>query len=136
MNRSHRLDAFLSEVWGRPYQIGEWDCVLFIAAWADRLSGSAKPFSRELKGGYWSEAEGFRRFASNGLNVAVHVNLVQQGWREMVPAVGFQVGDIVLTDLHHPGIWDGSKIVAQPARASGLLSLHPSHAVSALRWPL
>lgn len=135
MNCSHLLAAFLAEVWGRPYQVGEWDCVLFITAWADRISGSTTPLRKELMHGYQTEAAGIRRFARNGINVAVHANLIHQGWREMVPAVGFQVGDIVLTDLEHPGIWDGLAIAAQPARSTGLLRLHPRHARLGLRWP-
>jgi hypothetical protein len=140
--RSSLLNAFLSEVWGRRYQLGQWDCILFIAAWADRLHfpgradrpGPPISFTDRFRGKYSTEEGGLRRFARHGINPAITAALLQHGWNR-VPDYTFLPGDIILTDLFHPGIWDGSKIVAQPARATGLLHLLPSHAVLALRYP-
>jgi hypothetical protein len=141
MNRSDLLAAYLAEVWGRPYQIGQWDCILFIAEWADRLmahetGGDRQPdFAEQLRGAYTSEREGIAIFtARTGLNAAIATALTVHDW---VPCEisTLDPGDLVLTDLHHPGIWDGTAIVAQPARLSGVLRLHLSHAVAGLHLP-
>ena len=141
--RSSLLNAFLAEVWGRSYQLGQWDCILFIAAWADRLQGT-ETFTPQLRGHYSTEREGLAIFtARTGINAAIAATLTAHGWHEVplrrgdTPVPGhLHPGDIILTDLHHPGIYDGHAILAHPARSCGLLLLHPSHGVLALRWPV
>ena len=143
MSRTELLDQFLAEVWGRPYQIGKWDCILFIAAWADLLAGSSgvppgsssSSLTAALRGRYTTEHEAIRNFAPQGINPAIAATLAAHGWH-FVPASAFHPGDIILTDLHHPGIWNGAAILAQPARSTGLLHLHPRHATLALCWPV
>ncbi|MCW1917067.1 hypothetical protein OJ996_25990 [Luteolibacter sp. GHJ8] len=153
MNRSELLAAYLAEVWGRPYRIGQWDCILFIAEWADRLmahetDGDRQPdFAGQLRGAYTTEREGIAIFtARTGLNAAIATGLTIHDWQLIpirsrdIPVPDAQTpclapGDIILTDLHHPGIWDGAAIVAQPAKSSGLLRLHPRHALLSLRAP-
>jgi hypothetical protein len=141
ISRSSLLSRFLEEAWGRPYQLGQWDCILFIAAWADRLmtqgggASRAPSLTAALHGQYTTEAGAIRQLAPNGINAAIQAALTRRGWKERLPVDGFQPGDIILTDLHHPGIYDGRSILAQPARSSGLLHLYPSHGVLALRWP-
>ena len=140
-SRAALLADFLAEVWGRPYQLGQWDCILFIAAWADRVAAASccRPnplpsLTAALHGQYTTEADAIRQLAPNGINAAILANLVHQGWREIVPVTGFLPGDIILTDLAHPGIWDGEAVVAQPARSRGRLFIHTSHASVGLRW--
>lgn len=146
-SRQALLTDFLAEVWGRPYQLGQWDCILFIAAWADRLMAQGGGASRapsltsQFHGQYTTEAQAIRRFARHGINQAITTTLNAHGWQKIpitphspLPDPHFLPGDIILTDLHHPGIWKGAKIVAQPARASGLLHVHFRHAISILSW--
>jgi hypothetical protein len=136
MTRAEQLDQFLAEVWGRPYQLGQWDCILFIAAWADLLQGT-DTFTLQFRGQYTTESQAIRQFARHGINLAIAETLTSHGLHEMpIRRGGTPVpGDIILTDLHHPGIWDGLAIVAQPARSTGILHLHPRHANRAFRWP-
>ncbi|MCW1915995.1 hypothetical protein OJ996_20575 [Luteolibacter sp. GHJ8] len=142
MNRSELLAAYLAEVWGRPYRIGQWDCILFIAEWADRLQGS-ETFARKLRGHYSTEREGLATFTSStGVNPAIVTALGIHDWqavpfrtKTLLDPLSFQPGDIILTDFHHPGIWDGAAIVAQPARSTGVLRIHFDHATFALRFP-
>jgi len=131
MRRSDQLARFLADHWGRPYELGTWDCILFIATWAGTLDGQGH--AADLRGTYGTETAGLARLAPHGINAAIAARLATGGWEPVGPP--YEVGDIVLTDLGHPGVWDGTRILAQPARATGLLQIHPRHAVSGLRWP-
>jgi hypothetical protein len=127
-HRSSLLSQFLAEVWGRPYQLGQWDCILFIAAWADRVQGG-ETITRQFRGQYSTEFQAIRQFAKQGINLAIARTLTRHGWHAMPKRGGGTPipGDIILTDLHHPGVWDGGGIVCQAARASGHLRLHAHH---------
>lgn len=131
MSRAEQLDAFLREAWDCAYLVGHWDCVMFVAAWADRISG--QDHLATLQDTYTNEAEGRLRHAPGGISAAIRWALLQAGWID-VKRGDLAAGDIVFTNLEHPGIWDGEKIVAQPARAAGLLHVHPRHLKGGMRW--
>lgn len=131
MSRADQLARFLADHWGRPYELGTWDCILFVAAWADILDGQGHV--ARLRGTYGTEAAGLARLAPHGINAAISETLGTCGWETVGPP--YELGDIVLTDLGHPGVWDGTRILAQPARAAGVLQIHPRHAISGMRRP-
>lgn len=138
MTRSEQLASYLKESFERTYLVGHWDCIIFVAMWADLLEGSDRHTSR-IRDTYTNETHGRERWAPESINAAVSAQLMAAGWEvvtrtEKGQPWPFQPGDIVLTNLQHPGIWDGEKIVAQPANAVGVLHIHPRHARAGLRW--
>lgn len=138
MTRSEQLAAYLKESFNRTYLVGHWDCIIFISMWADQLAG--QDHTSTFRDTYTTEEAGRERWAFPDVNTAISYHLLGAGWQKVErPAPGeplsLEVGDIVLTKLHHPGIWDGKKIVAQPANATGQLHIHPRHISGGLRPP-
>ena len=128
------LDLHLRESFGHRYQPGQHDCVLFLATWADRLTGSA--IAAELRGTYTTHFQGLRRHAAKStICQSVESRLLAAGWRLVPGTEAFLEGDIILTDIDHPGIWRGKSIVATAFGAAGHAYLHRRHATAALRWP-
>lgn len=134
MTRSEQLAAYLQESFERTYLVGHWDCIIFIAMWADLISG--QNHTATLRDTYTSEEAGRERWVARSINDSIRWTLQTEGWHLIKRGEPLEVGDIVLTNLHHPGIWDGEKIVAQPANATGMLSMHPRHTQRALRTAL
>lgn len=139
MTRSELLAAYLEEAWGRPYLVGHWDCIIFVSMWADRLAGG--DHTAALRDTYTTEQRGRELYAPGGINLAILQRLTDAGWHAVKRGESgklvdsLQPGDIVLTNLDHPGVWTGDSVAAQPARAAGLLKIHPRHVVGALRSP-
>jgi hypothetical protein len=128
------LDLHLKETFGLRYQPGEHDCVLFLARWADIVAGSA--IEAELRGSYTTHFQGLRRHAPKStICGSVEARLLAAGWQLVPGKEEFREGDIILTDIDHPGIWRGKSIVATAFGAAGHAYLHRRHATSALRWP-
>jgi len=128
------LDHHLRESFGHRYKPGEHDCVLFLATWADRVAGST--IAAELRGTYTTHFQGLRRHAAKTtICAAVEARLIAAGWQLVPGSAEFQEGDIILTDIDHPGIWRGKSIVATAFGAAGHAYLHRRHATAALRWP-
>ncbi|RYG16304.1 hypothetical protein EON82_25165 [bacterium] len=134
-DHSALLDTYLRASFAKRYQPGEHDCVLFIAAWADLISGSNHvDFIRDT---YRTHFEGLRRHVGKGstISTAVQARLLAAGWELVTDAGNYQTGDIILTDGDHPGIWRGKSIVATAFGFAGHAYLHRRHATAALRWP-
>lgn len=116
----------------KPYSPGNHDCVTFIAAWADHVSGSSHLACLEKT--YVTKWEGMSRHkATSGICEAIARTLTAAGWA-LVQKGDLQEGDIVLTNLDHPGIYHASRIHAQPLGCTGTLAFHPRHAKGGLRW--
>jgi len=133
MTLSEKLDAYLQESFNRHYLVGHWDCIIFVAMWADLISGQSH--TETLRDTYTSEESGREKWVPSSTNDAIVWALQREGWQKIKPGEPFEVGDIILTNLHHPGIWDGEKIVAQPANATGLLYIQAGHSCGGLRRP-
>jgi hypothetical protein len=128
------LDEHLKQTFGLRYKPGEHDCVLFLARWADIVAGSS--IENELRGTYATHFQGLRRHAAKTtICGAVEARLLAAGWQLVPGTAEFQKGDIILTDIDHPGIWRGKSIVATAFGAAGHAYLHRRHATAALRWP-
>ena len=128
------LDLHLKETFGLRYKPGEHDCVLFLAKWADIVAGST--IEADLRGTYTTHFQGLRRHAARStICGAVQTRLLAAGWHLVPGTAEFQEGDIILTDIDHPGIWRGKSIVATAFGAAGHAYLHRRHATAALRWP-
>ncbi|MDB6078761.1 MAG: hypothetical protein JWO82_2508 [Akkermansiaceae bacterium] len=112
---------------------GQWDCVLFIAAWADLVTGS--DHLGHYRGLYATHFGGLRIAGPEGICGAVRRTLRGAGWSEVVDPAEFRPGDVVLTTLDHPGIWAGDCIASAARGAAGHTFLHPSQARSALHPP-
>jgi hypothetical protein len=128
------LDIYLRACFGKRYQPGQHDCVLFIAGWADLVSGSSH--SEGLRGSYATHFAGLKKHVGKGssISLAVEKHLLAAGWQRVTDASDFQTGDIILTDGDHPGIWRGKSIVASAFGFAGHAYLHRRHATAALRW--
>lgn len=127
----NELETYLTEARESAYEPGLHDCVTFVAGWADMQSGADHAGS--LLGTYASKWKGLARYAATGVCAAVRVRLVGCGWVS-VAAEDLQDGDIVLTDMDHPGIYFEGAIWAQPLACAGSLILHKNHAKEGLRW--
>lgn len=128
------LDLHLKETFGLRYKPGEHDCVLFLAGWADIVAGTS--IAAELRGSYGTHFQGLRRHAAKTtICGAVEARLLAAGWQLVPGTAEFREGDIILTDIDHPGIWRGKSIVATAFGAAGHAYLHRRHATAALRWP-
>lgn len=145
MTRTEKLARYLADSFQRAYLVGHWDCIVFVSMWADLMEGghSCPPdrpsHTGTIRDTYTSEDFGRERWAPESINAAISSHLKAAGWEVVErPAQGqpwpFQLGDIVLTNLQHPGIWDGEKIIAQPANAAGVLHIHPRHAHGGFRF--
>lgn len=128
------LDHHLRSTFGQRYQPGQHDCILFLADWADLLTGSS--IAAQFRGTYATHFQGLRRHAPQGICAAVRAYLLAAGWTPVPPGQEFQTGDIILTDTDHPGIWKGKSIVATAYGAAGHTYLHRRHATEALRPPV
>jgi len=151
--RADLLKQYLAEAWGRPYLVGHWDCIIFVAMWADTVAAAARRRPSEgrlapsdlihtaaLRDTYTTEQRGRELYAPGGINLAILQRLTDSGWQAVKRGESgklvdvLEPGDIVLTNLDHPGIWTGDSIAAQPARASGILKFHAGHGTGGLRW--
>jgi hypothetical protein len=130
------LDQHLRDTFGVRYQPGRHDCVLFIAVWADLLTGSTH--AEKLRGTYTTHFQGLRHHVGAGATICQRVQetLLAAGWVLLPHVMEFQTGDVILTDIDHPGIWRGKSIVATAFGAAGHAYLHRRHATAALRFPL
>ncbi len=126
------LDELLTTAAAKPYRPGTHDCVTLIAQWADLLTGSNH--LQNLSGTYATKFQGLGRHTTGSVCAAIRVHLLNHGWQE-TPIASLKQGDIVLTDVDHPGIFHSGTIHAQPFGCTGALQLHPNHAKSALTWP-
>ena len=128
------LDTFLRTNFGKPYVPGQHDCVLFIAEWADLISGSAH--AESIRGTYETHFAGLRiHVKSHGsISFAVKDRLLKAGWSLVTPGDPYETGDVILTDGDHPGIWRGKSIVATAFGFGGHAYIHRRHATGALRW--
>jgi hypothetical protein len=74
------LDAYLRASFGKRYQPGEHDCVLFIAGWADHVSGSSH--AEGLRGSYQTHNQGLRKHVGQGSSISLKVrdHLLAAGW--------------------------------------------------------
>jgi hypothetical protein len=129
------LDQHLRDTFGLRYQPGRHDCVLFIAGWADLLTGSKH--AELLRGSYSTHFQGLRHHVGAGATICQRVRetLLAAGWSLVPEGEEFHTGDIVLTDGDHPGIWRGKSIVATAFGFAGHAYLHRRHATAALRFP-
>ena len=131
------LDAYLRASFSKPYVPGQHDCVLFIAGWADLISGSHHVAA--IRGTYTTHNAGLRKHvAGKGtICMAAERTLLAAGWQPVTDPADFHTGDIILTDGDHPGIWheQPQSIVASAFGFAGHAYLHPRHATAALRWP-
>lgn len=125
------LKAYLTEASEKTYRPGLHDCATLIAGWADAVSGS--DHKGDMLGTYASKWKGLERYAAIGVCPAVCARLMGCGW-VVVDSADLEDGDIVLTDLDHPGIFYDSGIWAQPMGCAGSLIIHRKHAKGGLRW--
>lgn len=95
------LRDYLTEAMALDYKEGEWDCAIFVARWADLVSGSK--FEENLNGTYRNKLEGLRKFAGRTGPVtvaALAVGFLQRaGWRvvdqpEEGDVIAFENGEI------------------------------------------
>ena len=128
------LTQYLRETFGQRYQPGTHDCVLFVAGWADLLSGSNH--AELLRGSYQTHFQGLKKHVGKSSSIcdAVRRTLLAAGWKLVPGQDHFLTGDIILTDIDHPGIWRDKSIVATAFGAAGHSYLHVRHATAALRW--
>jgi hypothetical protein len=134
-DHSALLDDYLRANFSHRYAPGTHDCVLFIAGWADIISGSRH--AELLRDSYNTHFSGLRKHVGKGSTIcsAVESRLLAAGWRLVPGQDHFHTGDIILTDGDHPGIWRGKSIVATAFGFAGHAYLHRRHATAALRWP-
>lgn len=123
------LSAYLDAAAQCRYSPGKHDCITFLAGWVDGISGTT--FGNDVR--YSTKWRGLAQHAPAGVCNAVRAALVGAGWIE-VEADAIKDGDVVLTDLDHPGIWHRGTIRCQPVGCAGGLFLNARHAKGGLRW--
>lgn len=128
------LAAYLKSTFGQRYRPGTHDCITFIARWADDLAGTDR--LSEFRNTYTTKFQGLHKHLQGvSLPAAISSRLLADGWQELPSGEEPQIGDIVLTDLDQPGIWNGRTIVLQIVGAAGHAYLHRRHLRAAYRWP-
>ena len=124
-----------------PYQLGRHDCLLFIAAWVDLLTGTAH--HPRLQGTYTTLFGALHLHSTPGthrIRRAFIDRLTADGWQhipcpEVPPAL--RTGDIAITARDTPAIYQDilpiPSLVTIPEGLPGHLHLPPSEARHILR---
>ena len=66
------LNNYLRDSLSRPYEVGEWDCALFVAEWVDILTGSNR--ADYFRGLYQEREEGLAQFGPLRRRVAMELD--------------------------------------------------------------
>jgi hypothetical protein len=66
------LNNYLKDSLSRPYEVGEWDCALFVAEWVDILTGSDR--ADYFRGLYQEKEEGLAQFGPLRRRVAMELD--------------------------------------------------------------
>lgn len=66
------LNNYLKDSLSRPYEVGEWDCALFVAEWVDILTGSNR--ADYFRGLYQEREEGLAQFGPLRRRVAMELD--------------------------------------------------------------
>ena len=66
------LNNYLRDSLSRPYEVGEWDCALFVAEWVDILTGSDR--ADYFRGLYQEKEEGLAQFGPLRRRVAMELD--------------------------------------------------------------
>ena len=66
------LNNYLRDSLSRPYDVGEWDCALFVAEWVDILTGSER--ADYFRGLYQEKEAGLAQFGPLRRRVAMELD--------------------------------------------------------------
>ena len=66
------LNNYLRDSLSRPYEVGEWDCALFVAEWVDILTGSER--ADYFRGLYREKEAGLAQFGPLRRRVAMELD--------------------------------------------------------------
>ena len=83
------LNNYLKDSLSRPYEVGEWDCALFVAEWVDILTGSER--ADYFRGLYREKEAGLAQFGPLRRRVAMELDSL--GFFKAETA---RLGDVVL----------------------------------------
>lgn len=127
------LNQYLSEALQRPYEVGNWDCALFVAEWVDILTGSDR--AEHFRGLYSEKAEGLGKFGPLRRKVAQELDALG-----FFRAEAARLGDVAILRGGLIGIVSelGETLVAvtvlETASGRGLITLPIEYARGVYRW--
>lgn len=127
------LNKYLRESLSRPYEVGEWDCALFVAEWVDILTGSNR--ADYFRGLYQEKEEGLAQFGPLRRRVAMELDSL--GFFKAETA---RLGDVALLRGGLIGIVieiGGALAVAtvlENTSQGGLITLPMDYARGVYRW--